>query len=106
MRNNIMYFPHRGCTHAPYAPCMYTSLLNRPVASEGHRGEMPPQSYNFAPPPLKCGRPTTNKTKCRPIVLTSTPYSYTRSGGLYLSNWSDRIPSKCNASCDPHILPL
>ena len=49
---------------------------------------------------------TTNKTKltkCRPIVLPSTPYSYTRSGSLYL--WSES-PPKCNASSDPHTLPL
>ena len=46
----------------------------RPVASEGQRGNAP--KAKSLPPP-NCGRPTTNKTKCRPIVLT-----YTRSGGL------------------------
>ena len=76
----------------------------RPVASEGQRGQCPPKLKLCPPPKKNCGRPTTNKTKCRPIVLTSNPYTYTRSGNLYI--WSHRIPSKCNASCDPHILPL
>ena len=43
---------------------------------------MPPK-LKLCPPP-NCGRPTTNKTKCRPIVLSLNPYTHTRSGGLYI----------------------
>ena len=45
--------------------------------AKGAVGQCPPKLKLC--PALNCGRPTTNKTKCRPIVLTSTPYSYTRS---------------------------
>ena len=75
----------------PVPPLFYPfpSLpLPRPVASEEQREQCSPKLK--LPPPLKCGRPTTNKTKCRPIVLTSTPYSYTRSGG-YL--WTESLPN-------------
>ena len=69
-------------------------------SQRGAKGGNAVPKLKLCPPP-KCGRPTTNKTKCRPIVLTSTPYSYTRSGGLYQLSESlpNAIPLVTLTSC-------
>ena len=48
--------------------------LNQARSQRGAKGQCPLKLKLCLPPKL-CSRPTTNKTKCRPIVLTSTPYS-------------------------------
>jgi len=51
----------------------YLTPHARPVDSEGQRGQCHPKLKRCPP---NCGRPTTNKTKCRPVVLSSNPYTY------------------------------
>ena len=79
--------------------CSRKSAGTQPASGKGW--QCPPKLKLCPPQKKNCGRPATNKTKCRPIVLTSTPIHIP---GPTVFTFG--LNPKCNATCDLHILPL